>query len=138
MDVPRSQRTCELLPYLAGVSGWIKYRNCWDDSDPLWQTIDRHHVFRNRSSCDEPWNIVLACRPVHQFVQEAWQQAGQVVCMIALHRAGRLDPRAMSANIKPDPLWQVENWLDNERLFDREPMLKLYSMELLDYYGRAA
>lgn len=137
MDLPQKDRQCELLPLLAGVGGWIKYRSCWHARHPEWSVVDRHHVFGQRWH-DEPWNLVLACRPAHTFCEEAWQQAGQVVCMLALHRSGRFDPAAVRDNIKPDPLWQVEHWLCEEKLFDKEPALKLFAMELLDFYGRLA
>lgn len=137
MNVPTKDRRCELLPLLAGVSGWIAYRNdSWHPTDPLWSVVDRHHPFSQRWH-DQPWNVVLACRPVHEWCENVWCTAGQLVCMVALHRAGRFDPVEAKRRLLKCPLGTLESWM-SWKLFDREAVLKLYAIELLDYYGRAA
>jgi hypothetical protein len=136
-ETTRHPGPCQVTKHLAGVAAWEKWRADYLAGRPFSEDeFHRNHVWGQKATCDEPWNVVVMSEAAHEFEDKCWQQAGIVVCMVALLRWDRLEPHTVRERIGVHPLGQLHNWLETDGLFDDEPILARHAVFLLEMTGR--
>jgi hypothetical protein len=135
MNVPKEQRTCEVCEFAKGVTGWDEYLTAFTIGERY--TVDRHHVFHERTTCDTEWNVLLVCRPFNQWERDCWPKAAFAIGAWALHKTGRFNKEVypeVARKLDRPPFGKLAVWLEKGEL-DESPLVKTYAAHLVHEYG---